>query len=92
MGDPIGAYSESTNTHYDSWDDLVAAEANGYIVTAVLHRGKQTWTWSIGPYDDQRLANNAKQRLKTRIKKERDSHPDTELVVITIRPLWKDPR
>jgi len=87
--EPIGAYSPTTDTHYDSWDDLVAAEANGYVVTAVLRRGKQTWTWSVGPFDARRLAVNAKRRLRTR---HRRAPQGTELVTITIRPLWKDPR
>lgn len=34
----VTAYSERTKTEYDSWEDLVDAEANGYCVLIVGSR------------------------------------------------------
>jgi hypothetical protein len=79
------AYSPTTDTHYDDWDDLV--KANGYIATAIFRRGKKIWSWSVGPYS-QDDANKARNRIRYKVK--REGRPELELVVINVRPLWKD--
>jgi hypothetical protein len=73
------AYSPTTDTHYDDWDDLVKA--------AIFRRGKKIWSWSVGPYS-QDDANKARNRIRYKVK--REGRPELELVVINVRPLWKD--
>lgn len=87
----VAAFSETTGISYQNWEALVDAEANGFVVTAVISRGSQTWPWSKGPYDTKHEADLARNRLRTRCKRELDSYPGTTYKLF-IRPLWKDPR
>jgi len=74
---------------YDSWDELVAAEASGYVVVAVIDNGKQTWPWVVGPYVRKHEANLARARLRRRLKKETDWRPAFTFRLF-IRPAWKE--
>lgn len=87
-----GAYSSDTNTHYKTWDDLVAAEAEGYLVIAIVSSEKQSWPWVQGPYPDKREANNARARARNKFKKDTSMPwaPYPELTAsFFVRPLWK---
>lgn len=87
----VEAYSPTTDTHYPNWDALVEAEANGYVVTAVLCNDTATlfWSYSEGPYPSKDEASKARSRLRRRYRN-RHSFPGTRLLVINVRPLWKD--
>lgn len=83
------AYSERTNTHYPNWDELVAAEANGYVVVAIISSEKESWPSVIGPFPSKREANNARVRLRNRLKSKAADHPDASFACF-VRPAWKD--
>lgn len=87
------AYSASTQREYESWEDLVAAESNGYMVVAIITKGKQSWPWSIGPFTDRHEAVKARNRLRTRMKRENAQpwYADRSFNLF-IRPAWKDVR
>lgn len=84
-----GAYSPATDTHYDTWDELVAAETNGWVATLIAETRKgQAFTFTLGPFDEKRLANNASRRMRALWKKE-EPH-NLVLLGITVRPAWKE--
>lgn len=85
------AYSSETGKHYDSWDELVAAESNGWLTIALISSPKETWPYVTGPYDTKEQARNAQSRIRNKIKKEQRDHPDYGFSVY-VRPAWKDPR
>lgn len=87
------AYSESTGNTYEDWEALVAAESNGYVVTAIITKGKQSWPWTIGPFDTKREASLARNRLRNRMKRENAVpwYADRSFRLF-IRPAWKDVR
>lgn len=85
------AFSETTGRTYSSWDDLVAAEANGYVAVAILTRGASTWPWVLGPFPTKVEANRARARLRTRIRREAEYRP-TASYSLFVRPAWKDDR
>lgn len=78
---------------YDSWEELVEAESNGYVATVMLRKkqkkGYVYWTWTVGPYPTKREATNARNRLKTQIKRYDGSEP-VEVLAYNVRPAWKD--
>ena len=82
------AYSEATKTTYSSWDALVEAEANGYVVIAVITRDSTTWPWVHGPYPDKKEASKARARLLRKMKKDDWKYPTTKYKMF-IRPAWK---
>lgn len=85
------AYSPETNTTYPDWDALVAAESNGYVVVAIITSPKQQWPWVSGPYPTKKEAENARARLRNRMKKESRDYPN-HTYKTSVRALWKDPR
>lgn len=95
MSKQIGAYSPGTDMHYDSWDDLVAAEANGVLVimlvTGPVGKKMKTWPWVHGPYQDNADAKRARARLQRRMKRETADYPH-HTYQFFIRPAWKDSR
>jgi hypothetical protein len=84
----IGAYSESTGVAYLSWAELVEAEANGYVMVAIITKGNISWPWIIGPFATQREAklNQAKQRRKWN--KGKQDYPELTASFF-VRPTWK---
>lgn len=62
-----GIYSEDTGEHYDDIEALVAAETNGWCVVAMLDFRRVA---IYGPYPNRRVANNARQNLKTKWRRE----------------------
>lgn len=84
----MSAFSEN-GTEYPDWDALVEAEANGYVAVAIINDGKQQWPWVVGPYPTKREATNAKNRLRTKMKKEQPRYPGHTFKTF-VRPAWKD--
>jgi hypothetical protein len=86
----VTARSEDTNTHYPCWDDLLAAEASGYVVVAVMDNGKESWPWVEGPYSDEKEAKKAQARLRSKLKRQMKEKAPETLLSVYVRPLWKD--
>lgn len=88
----IPAYSPSTDTEYPSWDDLVAAEANGYAVVAIVTRPDSApYARTTGPFRDQKTARAQAARLRRRW----NSAPGVGFLYgsrlsVRVEPLWKD--
>lgn len=89
----IPAYSSATETSYDNWDALLEAEANGFVMVAVItntHNGR-TWPWVVGPFDSRKDAENYRTRTRTKWKRDQDKrglyvHLSYRFYV---RPAWK---
>lgn len=92
MNDAVEAYSVQTGKTYPSWDALVEAEANGFVVTAIISDGKRSWPWTAGPFPDKGEANRARARMRTRMKREqgRDRLAPDRTFQLFVRPAWKD--
>jgi hypothetical protein len=60
-----GIFSEFTGRHYDTIEDLVSEETNGWVATAVVDHGKKIGVGVWGPFDSRKDARNALLRLKT---------------------------
>jgi hypothetical protein len=87
------AYSDTTNTAYDSWDDLVAAEANGYTMTAIISNGKKTWPYVHGPFATQEDARKEARRMRRKFQRDqRGGRYVHQTYQFFIRPLWKPDR
>lgn len=82
----IPAFSTTTRKTYPNWDALVQAEANGYVATAIINDGKQTWPWIVGPFDTEREAKN--QAASLRRQANRGNFHDLT-VSVHVRPAWK---
>lgn len=78
------AYSDLTGKQYASFDELVDAEASGYVVTAIIARGSSSWPWSVGPMTKAE-AKKLAPKLRNRIRKETGYQ-----VSVFVRPLWKE--
>ena len=79
---------------YPNWNALLDAETNGYVVVAIItapnHRHPLPRVQ--GPYFTKVEAANAKQRWRTKLKREqRESYPHHGFRLY-IEPVWKDPR
>lgn len=84
----IKAYSPDTNTYYDSFDDLVAAEANGFVIVGLSTRVK-TLPIVVGPFPTKKDAQRAQQRYRRRWTKEESEHGNYK-VSVYVRHLWKE--
>lgn len=86
----MSAYSDRTNRSYPSWDDLVAAESNGYVVVLNTVRAN-TVPAVYGPYADKGQARSARTRLRRdAVREEAEYGVDKAEVRSWIRVLWKD--
>lgn len=92
MRDDIQAYSERTKTTYPNWAALVEAEANGYVVVAIISDGKRSWPYVIGPMpEDQAKRVHTGMRNKWR-REQRDRLVDPKWTAkFFTRPAWKQP-
>lgn len=83
-------------TRYPNWDALIEAETLGYVVVAIISGGnyKHPWPRVTGIYPDKVSATNAKQRLRTRMRRQQRESTEYEGYTfrLHIEPLWKDPR
>lgn len=88
----LPAYSTDTDTDYASWDDLVAAEANGYVVVGLSTR-PNTAPIVVGPFATKAEADRARARLFRKWKiEEAKYHSGDWKVSSSVRVLWKDNR
>lgn len=95
----ITAYSTKTSTCYDSWEDLLEAEANGWAVVVMMRQTSRRsgraryYSRTVGPFTDKRLAQNKASSLRARWRREtRQSLPrnNRELLSVNVEPLWKE--
>lgn len=90
------AYSPTTGTTYDSCEELLAEEANGYSVVSILSRTAtgsrkiQTYARVLGPFDTKLAAQKDAARLRRRWKLALVDHPYITLVSISIEPIYKE--
>jgi hypothetical protein len=91
-GKVVLSYSTQTDRHYLTWDDLMSAEANGWVVVGTSTR-PNTAPVVVGPYDSQEEARKAQARLRSRwIREERRDHGDGVKIRTSVRALWKEDR
>jgi hypothetical protein len=90
------AHSSVTNQTYPCWDDLVAAESNGYAVVVMLRTtsyppGKtQLLARATRPFEDKKTARTRAASLRRRVARAREDHPLTDVVHVLVEPLWPD--
>lgn len=88
----VGAYSDDTNTSYESWDDLIAAEANGWAVIAIGQKQckvqLRTVAATYGPYESQAEAKAMAAKIRKALKKNPSDYP---VATVTISPIWDLP-
>lgn len=85
MNDELGTWSRGDNEYPDR-ESLMKAESNGWIVVALFH-DKSGSVAVYGPWETQREARNARNRIKNRHRWEFG-----EAVSYRVRPLWKEAR
>jgi hypothetical protein len=85
-GEQLKAYSPSTDTTYESWPALVAAESNGYVVV-IYGEDRPSAQWVTGPFRKQKDARRAKRRLLAQVKRRTPEHV---VLHASIRIAWKD--
>ncbi len=88
----LEAYSVTTGKTYPSFEDLVAAEGNGWVVVAMLRKSSNgiSWPWVCGPYPTKRKGQTAQARLRRHLKRELRDRDDIQLDGVWLRPAWKD--
>ncbi|WOC59117.1 hypothetical protein RI444_11190 [Paenarthrobacter sp. AT5] len=92
------AYSTQTERTHDSWEDLVAEEANGYGVVVMMQAeslksaSPQTYSRLIGPFDDQKKARNKAAAVRRAWKRAKDRDPRIQLLGVSVEPIWPDLR
>lgn len=91
-GGCMEAHSETTGKDYPSWDALVQAEANGWMVIAIIKDSKQEWPWLVGPFDTKKAASNARVKHRKRFEKQMREWPENKSARFFVRPAWKDNR
>lgn len=88
------AYSTVTGKHYDSWEDLVLVEANGWsCVATVKHISRKTSGEQIacrvyGPYQTRREARNMANSFRRHWKNVKHHYESVELLKISVEPIW----
>ena len=85
----IKAYRAGSGETYNSYEDLITAETNGWLVLAVVSKGAKTWPAAEGPYEDKNSANRAANRLRNRWRKTARNYPGVTYR-IHVRPAWKE--
>lgn len=87
--------SDTTGITYPSWEALVEAEANGWVVVAILKSEKgsaeryTTFARVYGPFDTQAEARNYRNKVRRAFKEMLADYP-TSLVVTSVEPAWKE--
>lgn len=85
----IPAHSGSSGKDYPSWDDLVAAEANGWVAVMIMQLKTKAFARVVGPFSTKREAQNCGASLRNKFKTSDRRNPDTVLLAVTIEPAWK---
>ena len=90
---PIPASTEG-GKQYPSWEALVEGEAHGYVAVAILRERAPRgllFPMVVGPFPTEREANNARNRIRAKYRRqEARGHVGSDLVVISVKPAWKD--
>ena len=85
-------YSPDTGHHYLTWEDLIAAEANGWVVIGTSSR-RDTVPVVVGPFDTQEDARKARTRLRRKWQREERLEHGSDVKITThVRVLWKENR
>lgn len=88
----IEAYSSATGTSYPNWGALVEAEANGYVVVALITSTRnehlKSWPWIVGTFDDRAEAMRYRNRTRAKWKRETEQWPHLSYKFF-VRPAWK---
>lgn len=86
--------NETETQTYEDWDALVKAEANGYVVVAIITAPnyKHPFPRVQGPYPSKVEAAKAKARWRTKLlRDQRERYPNHKFR-LHIEEMWKDPR
>lgn len=88
------ARSEDGKRVYEDWDALVAGEANGYVVVAIITAPnyKHPFPRVQGPYPTKVEADKAKARWRTKLLREQKQYFPNHKFRLHIEEVWKDPR
>lgn len=92
------ATSTRTRRTYDSWEDLVAAEAAGYSVVVMMQSSSarsgrtQSYARVIGPFPDKRRARNRTAAVRRSFRRDADRRPRVRLLGVSVEPIWTDLR
>lgn len=89
----ITAYSPDTDKTYLTWDDLVLAEANGYVVVGTCSR-PGTVPVVVGPWDPTPEGKEEARKAQTRLRRkwrreEQREHGDGHTISTFVRVLWR---
>lgn len=89
------AYSVDTNTTYESWDDLIKAEADGYVIVAVFERtlksgDLQSVARVHGRYHTDKKARSAAAYRRKWWKKQlrEPGYENVRLLGVHVEPIW----
>ena len=79
---------------YDTWEELLEAEANGFAVAIILRKPDfdNTFVRLVGPFATHREARNKSAVLRKRVRNWIGVNPAVVLVGVHVQPLWKDLR
>jgi len=88
----VTAYSPETDSTYLSWDELVAAESNGWVVVGMSDR-PNTVSQVVGPFEERGECEKARNRLRRKWQREENElAPGKYKITTSVRPLWKENR
>ena len=91
MKKQIGAYSPTTDTHYDSWDALVEAEADGYCVIIVGYEETRPTTTLFANLIGVRPTKEEANKLRSNTRRRRDNEGLTGYKYrFFVRPNWRN--
>lgn len=91
------AYSARTDTTYESWDDLIEAEADGYVVVSVFERTSKSGRTRpiarvLGRYTTRERAQTVaayRRRGWNKLLRE-PGYENVRLLGVLIEPIWKE--
>lgn len=92
------AYNTQTERTYDSWENLVAEEANGYSVVIMMQNTSaksgrtQRYSRVTGPFADKQKARNKAAAARRAWKRISSRYPRIELLGVAVEPIWPDLR
>lgn len=81
-------YSEPTGKSYDTLEDLLDAESNGYVVVGVTDRRGEA-PWCVGPFVDKADARREAAKMRRHIKR-LDRVKPPAWTRVSVRTLWKE--
>lgn len=89
------ARNPDTDRGYDSRAELVAHEANGHTVIAILQHisarsgSVRAYARVTGPFADRAEAERAARRLRRNWRADLADDPSTRLISVRVEPLWR---